>query len=527
MYKIAGELTSTVFHVSARSLAASALSIFGDHQDVMACRQIGWAMLASNSVQEVMDSALIAQAATLKSRVPFLHFFDGFRTSHEVSKVEMIADDVIRAMISDQLVADHRARALNPEKPFIRGTAQNPDVYFQGREAVNKFYEACPEIVAATMEEFGKLTGRVYKPFDYIGAPDADRVIVLMGSSAETALETIEALRKNGEKVGAVVVRLYRPFSSKYFFAALPKTAKAIAVLDRTKEPGSDGEPLYKDILTAPRAGRRGRRLPGHAQGRRRPLRAVLQGFTPGMVKAVFDELKKSQPKNGFTVGIVDDVTHTSLDVDPKFFLAHPGVTNAMFFASAPTAPWARTRTPSRSSARKPTSTRRATSCTTRRSPARARRRTAVRPQPDPQPVPDPEGQLHRLPPVRVPLPDRHPALPSDGAVFLLNSPFAKDEVWNKLPKKVQAQILEKKIKFYNIDGYAVAERTGMGSRVNTIMQTCFFAISGVLPRTRRSRRSSTRSRRPTARRATKSSRRTTRRWTRPSPTCTKSRTAP
>ncbi|NCA83010.1 MAG: pyruvate:ferredoxin (flavodoxin) oxidoreductase, partial [Opitutae bacterium] len=332
MYKIAGELTSTVFHVSARSLAASALSIFGDHQDVMACRQIGWAMLASNSVQEVMDTALIAQAATLKSRVPFLHFFDGFRTSHEVNKVELLADEIIRAMISDPLIADHRARALNPEKPFIRGTAQNPDVYFQGREAVNKYYEACADIVEATMADFGKLTGRHYKPFDYIGAPDADRVIVLMGSAAEVALETVEFLQKQGEKIGAVVVRLYRPFSEKHFFAALPKSAKSIAVLDRTKEPGSDGEPLYKDVLTAI--------AQAVAKGAIAAMPKVIGGryglsskeFTPGMVKAVFDELKKDSPKNSFTVGIVDDVTHLSLDVDPTFFIRHPSVTNAMFF---------------------------------------------------------------------------------------------------------------------------------------------------------------------------------------------------
>ncbi|MDY0150362.1 MAG: pyruvate:ferredoxin (flavodoxin) oxidoreductase, partial [Kiritimatiellia bacterium] len=287
MYKIAGELSPTVFHVSARSLAASALSIFGDHQDVMACRQIGWGMLASNSVQEVMDTALIAQAATLQSRVPFVHFFDGFRTSHEVNKIEMLSDDTIRAMIKDQWVADHRARALNPEKPFIRGTAQNPDVYFQGREAVNKFYDACPDIVAATMEQFGKLTGRHYRPFDYIGAPDAERVMVLMGSGAETALETIKELQKQGEKVGAIIVRLYRPFSTKYFFEALPKTVKSIAVLDRTKEPGSDGEPLYKDVLTA--------LAQGVADGTFPTLPTLIGGryglsskeFTPAMVKAV------------------------------------------------------------------------------------------------------------------------------------------------------------------------------------------------------------------------------------------------
>ena len=484
MYKIAGELTSTVFHVSARSIAASALSIFGDHQDVMACRQIGWAMLASNSVQEVMDTALIAQAATLKSRVPFLHFFDGFRTSHEISKIEMVEDDTIRAMISDQLVADHRARALNPEKPFIRGTAQNPDVYFQGREAVNKFYDACPDIVAATMEEFGQLTGRFYKPFDYIGDPDAERVIVLMGSGAETALETIEALRQDGEKIGAVIVRLYRPFSAKYFFEALPKSAIAIAVLDRTKEPGSDGEPLYKDVLTA--------LAQGFAAGDIAAMPKVIGGryglsskeFTPAMVKAVFDELAKAEPKNGFTVGIVDDVTHTSLEVDRTFFVRHPDVTNAMFFGLGADGTVGANQNSIKIIGEETDSYAQGYfEYDSKKSGSRTISHLRFGPTPIHSPYLIQKASFIACHQYEFLFQTDILRFASTGAVFLLNSPFSPDEVWNKLPKVVQEKIIEKKMKFYNIDGYAVAEKTGMGSRVNTIMQTCFFAISGVLPK--------------------------------------------
>ena len=484
MYKIAGELTSTVFHVSARSLAASALSIFGDHQDVMACRQIGWAMLASNSVQEVLDTALIAQAATLKARVPFLHFFDGFRTSHEISKIEMISDDVIRAMVSDQLVADHRARALNPEKPFIRGTAQNPDVYFQGREAANKFYEACPDIVAATMDEFAKLTGRQYRPFDYIGAPDAERVIVLMGSGAETALETIEVLQKQGEKVGAIVVRLYRPFAAKYFFAALPKSVKAIGVLDRTKEPGSDGEPLYKDVLSA--------LAQGVANGSFPTMPKVIGGryglsskeFTPAMVKAVFDELKKDAPKNGFTVGIVDDVTHTHLDIDTTFFIRHPEVTNAMFFGLGADGTVGANKNSIKIIGEETDFYAQGYFVyDSKKSGSRTISHLRFGPNPIHSPYLIQKASFVACHQYEFLLQTDILRYASTGSTFLLNSPFSKEEVWDKLPKKVQARIIEKKIKFYNIDAYTVAERTGMGTRVNTIMQTCFFAISGVLPK--------------------------------------------
>ena len=484
MYKIAGELTSTVFHVSARSLAASALSIFGDHQDVMACRQIGWAMLASNSVQEVLDTALIAQAATLKSRVPFLHFFDGFRTSHEISKIEMISDDVIRAMVSDQLVADHRARALNPEKPFIRGTAQNPDVYFQGREAVNKFYEACPDIVAATMDEFARLTGRQYRPFDYIGAPDAERVVVLMGSGAETALETIQELQKTGEKIGAVVVRLYRPFAAKYFFAALPKTVRAVGVLDRTKEPGSDGEPLYKDVLSA--------LAQAVANGSFPAMPKVVGGryglsskeFTPAMVKSVFDELKKDAPKNGFTVGIVDDVTHTHLDLDTTFFIRHPAVTNAMFFGLGADGTVGANKNSIKIIGEETDFYAQGYFVyDSKKSGSRTISHLRFGPNPIHSPYLIQKASFVACHQYEFLLQTDILRYASTGSTFLLNSPFSKEEVWDKLPKKVQARIIEKKIKFYNIDAYTVAERTGMGSRVNTIMQTCFFAISGVLPK--------------------------------------------
>ncbi len=484
MYKIAGELTSTVFHVSARSIAASALSIFGDHQDVMACRQIGWAMLASNSVQEVMDTALIAQASTLKCRVPFLHFFDGFRTSHEVAKVDLLSDEVIRSMISDQLIADHRARALNPEKPFIRGTAQNPDVYFQGREAVNKFYDACPDIVAATMEEFGKQTGRHYKPFDYIGAPDADRVVVLMGSSAEVALETIEALQKHGEKVGAVVVRLYRPFSEKYFFAALPKSVKAVAVLDRTKEPGSDGEPLYKDVLTA--------LAQGVARGAFPSMPKVIGGryglsskeFTPAMVKAALDELVKGDSKNNFTVGIIDDVTHLSLELDPNFFVSHPGVTNAMFFGLGADGTVGANKNSIKIIGEETDFHAQGYFVyDSKKSGSRTTSHLRFGPNPIHSPYLIQNASFVACHSYEFLFQTDMLRYAAPGSTFLLNSPFTKDEVWNKLPKKVQQQIIDKQIKFYNIDGYEVAKHTGMGSRVNTIMQTCFFAISGVLPK--------------------------------------------
>ncbi|MDQ1329411.1 MAG: pyruvate-ferredoxin/flavodoxin oxidoreductase [Candidatus Poribacteria bacterium] len=326
MYKIAGELTSTVFHVSARSLAVHALSIFGDHSDVMAVRQTGFALIASNSVQEVVDTGLIAQMATLESRVPFMHFFDGFRTSHEVMKVELPSKEDMHAMIDDNLVRAHRERALSPDRPIMRGTAQNPDVYFQGREASNKFYTACPEIVQKAMDKFAGITGRQYHIFDYAGAPDADRVIVIMCSGAETAHETVEYLTERGEKVGVLKVRLYRPFSNEHFVAALPKTVTNIAVLDRTKEPGSAGEPMYLDVVNAIADAKKPIKIIGGRYG------LSSKEFTPGMVKAVFDEMKKDVPKKHFTVGIFDDVTNTSLDFDTEFSVEDPKNVKALFY---------------------------------------------------------------------------------------------------------------------------------------------------------------------------------------------------
>jgi pyruvate-ferredoxin/flavodoxin oxidoreductase len=331
MFKIAGELTPTVFHVAARSLAAQALSIFGDHSDVMAVRSTGFAMLCSASIQEVMDFALIAQAATLESRVPFLHFFDGFRTSHEVNKIEQLTEDDMAAMIDDELVRQHRARALSPNRPVLRGSAQNPDVYFQGRETVNRFYLACSAIVQNVMDKFAGLTGRQYKLFDYYGAANAEHVIVLMGSGAEAVQETVDALVNRGEKVGVIKVRLYRPFSVAHFMQALPPTVKAMAVLDRTKEPGSLGEPLYLDVVTAISESRNGalKNFPRIIGGR---YGLSSKEFTPAMIKGVFDEMKKAEPKNHFTVGINDDVTHTSIDYDPAFSTEPDEVIRAMFY---------------------------------------------------------------------------------------------------------------------------------------------------------------------------------------------------
>ncbi|RME49039.1 MAG: pyruvate:ferredoxin (flavodoxin) oxidoreductase, partial [Chloroflexi bacterium] len=334
LYKIAGELTSTVFHIACRSVAAQALSIFGDHSDVMAARATGWGMLFANSVQEVMDFALIAQASTLEARVPFLHVFDGFRTSHEIQKIERLADDDIRAMIDDDLVRAHRERGLSPDRPFMRGTAQNPDVFFQARETVNPYYLAAPDIVQKTMDKFAGIVGRQYHLFDYVGAPDAERVIVLMGSGCETAEETVDYLVSRGEKVGVVKVRLYRPFSARHFIEALPPTVKVIAALDRTKEPGAAGEPLYQDVVTAVNESF----ARGTAPFTDLPL--VIGGryglsskeFTPAMVKGIFDEMAKENPKNHFTVGIIDDVTHTSIDYDPSFITESKDVVRAMFW---------------------------------------------------------------------------------------------------------------------------------------------------------------------------------------------------
>ena len=484
MYKIAGELTPAVFHVAARSLAAQGLSIFGDHQDVMAARTTGFALIGSAGVQEAHDFALIAQAASLRSRVPFLHFFDGFRTSHEVSKVEMLDDDILRAMIPDELIFAHRQRAMNPDNPFIRGTAQNPDVYFQGRETVNPFYAKTPAIVGEVMRSFFELTGRKYELFQYTGAPDAERVIIIMGSGGETATETALALNRAGEKTGVIQVRLYRPFSAGHFVAALPPTVRSIAVLDRTKEPGASGEPLFQDVLSALfEAMQHGKiaalpRLTGGRYG------LSSKEFTPAMVKAVFDELKKPQPKEHFTVGINDDVTFTSLEYDPSYTLDESKWTQALFFGLGADG----TVGANKNSIKiigESTSLYAQGYFVYDSKKSGARTVSHLRFGPDPIRAPYLIGQADFIACHQFNFTEKVEMLPfaKPGSVFLLNSPSDKDEVWGKLPGLVQAEIIRKKLKFYVIDATSVARETGMGTRINTIMQTCFFALSGVLPR--------------------------------------------
>jgi pyruvate-ferredoxin/flavodoxin oxidoreductase len=484
MFKIAGELTPATMHVTARTLATHALSIFGDHSDVMACRSTGWAMLASNSVQEVADLALVAQIATLESRIPFIHFFDGFRTSHEVGKILPIGDETIRALLDDKFIIQYRQNALSPDRPIIRGTAQNPDVFFQAREACSPFHAAVPGIVQSVMNRFAAQTGRAYHLFDYYGAPDAERIIVLMGSGAEAAEEAVDAMVKQGEKVGMVKVRLFRPFDSKAFLSALPSTMKSIAILDRCKEPGGSGEPLYQDIVTV--LAENATWLPFAAKptviGGRYGLSS--KEFTPAMVKGIYDELAKSSPKNHFTIGIDDDVSHTSLEYDPTFSTEDPKTVRALFFglgsdgtvgANKNSIKIIGSETPNFAQGYFVYDSKKSGSMTTShlrfgpnpiRSSYLITRASFV--------------ACHNfsfLEKMNV----LEPAMP--GAVFLLNSPYSAAEVWDKLPKTTQEEMLRKKIEFYVIDGYKVAREAGMGTRINTIMQTCFFAISGVLPR--------------------------------------------
>ena len=479
MYKVAGELTASVFHIAARSLATQALSIFGDHSDVMAVRQTGFAMLASGSVQEVMDLALISQAASLESRVPFVHFFDGFRTSHEVAKVEQLQVADLRAMIDDELVKAHRARALSPDRPVMRGTAQNPDVYFQGRETVNPYYLACPTIVQNAMDKFASVAGRQYHLMDYVGAPDAERVIVIMGSGAEIAHEAVAHLAARGEKVGLIKVRLYRPFPAEQFVAALPASAKSIAVLDRTKEPGSIGEPLYMDVIgSLMEQGVTGKQVIGGRYG------LSSKEFTPSMVKGVFDELLKANPKRHFTVGINDDVTHTSIGYDSAFSTEDPGTVRAIFYglgadgtvgANKNTIKIIGEDTDNFAQGYFVYDSKKSGAMTTshlRFGPKPIRSSYLI-------------TQANFVACHQFSFLERsemlHVAEP--GATFLLNSPYGPEEVWDNMPREVQQTIIDKKLKFYVIDGYEVAKATGMGGRINTIMQTCFFAISGVLPR--------------------------------------------
>jgi pyruvate-ferredoxin/flavodoxin oxidoreductase len=481
MFKIAGELTSTVFHVSARTVATHALSIFGDHSDVMACRQTGWAMLASGSVQEAHDFALIAQASTLEGRVPFLHFFDGFRTSHEIAKIEQLTDDDLRTMVDDDLVRAHRARALSPDHPKLRGSAQNPDVFFQARETINPFYAKIPGIVQKSMDKFAKLTGRAYHLFDYIGAPDAERVVIIMASGGETSEATAHYLVEKGEKVGVVRVRLYRPFDNAAFVKSLPKTVKSIAVLDRTKEPGAAGEPLYLDITTA--LSEQGR-LDINIIGGRYGLSS--KEFTPAMVKAVFDELKKNQPKKHFVVGINEDVTHSSLDYDVNFSVEHPETVRCLFFGLGSDGTVGANKNSIKIIGEETDNNAQGYFFYDSK---KAGTMTMSHLRFGPKPIQAPYlitantanfvachqfNFLERFDITKYVQP---------GGVFLVNSIDGPDKVWDKLPQEAQKDIIEKKLKFYTINAYDVAEKTGMGSRVNTIMQTCFFAISGILPR--------------------------------------------
>jgi pyruvate-ferredoxin/flavodoxin oxidoreductase len=488
MYKIAGELTPAVFHVSARTVATHALSIFGDHSDVMATRQTGWALLASRSPQEAHDMALIAQAASLRSRIPFLHFFDGFRTSHEVNKIEYLSEDDLRAMIDMEAVSQHRARALSPDHPVLRGTAMNPDVFFQAREAINPFYNACPEIVQQTMDQFAQLTGRAYHLFDYAGAPDAERVIILMGSGAETAEETALYLNQQGEKVGVVTVRLYRPFSLEALMKVLPATVKKIAVLDRTKEPGAAGEPLYEDVVTAiTEAVRIGKapfqNLPVIVAGR---YGLSSKEFTPAMVKAVFDELKAETPRNHFTVGIVDDVTYTSLDYDPSFSIEHPQTVRCVFFGLGADGTVGANKNSIKIIGEETDFHAQGYFVyDSKKSGSVTISHLRFGPRPIRAPYLIQPGQANFVACHQFTFLERLDVLKyaAPGAVFLLNSIYPPDQVWDHLPREVQQTIIDKKLKFYVIDAYEVAQKTGMGGRINTIMQTCFFAISGVLPR--------------------------------------------
>ena len=478
MYKIAGELTSTVFHVAARAIATSALSIFGDHQDVMACRQAGWAMLASNNVQEVMDLAVIAHSSTLKTRIPFIHFFDGFRTSHEIQKVEEVSTDVMRAMIDDDLVRAHRKRGLTPEQPMIRGTAQNPDTYFQSREGVNKYYNAVPDAVQKTMDEYAKLTGRSYHLFDYFGAKDADKVIILMGSGADTVEETVETLNARGGKTGLLKVRLYRPFKAQAFVDALPASVKALAVLDRTKEPGSLGEPLYEDVQTA--LAETGRSVSVVVGGR---YGLGSKEFTPAMVKAVFENLD-GEKKNHFSVGINDDVLGQSLAYDTSWTLEEEGTNEAMFYGLGSDGTVGANKNSIKiiGDARPELNAQAYFSYDSKKSGGFTVSHLRFGKKPIRRPYLITSADFvachkftymetyHMLETAKT------------GASFLLNSPYDAKTVWSHIPVEQQQVIIDKKMQFYVIDAFKIAEKAGMGNRINVVMQAAYFKISGVLP---------------------------------------------
>ncbi|HXQ97178.1 MAG TPA: pyruvate:ferredoxin (flavodoxin) oxidoreductase [Candidatus Limnocylindrales bacterium] len=486
MYKIAGELTPAVIHVAARTVATHALSIFGDHSDVMAARATGFAMLASNSVQEAEDFALIAQAATLESRIPFLHFFDGFRTSHEVNKIAALSDDDLRAMIDEELVQQHRGRALTPDHPVLRGSAQNPDVFFQAREAGNSFYRECPTIVQAVMNGFAQQTGRAYHLFDYVGAPDAERIIIIMGSGAGAVEEALERLIENGEKVGLLKVRLYRPFDAAAFLAAIPRTVRAVAVLDRTKESGAPGEPLYMDVITTLSGSHSAN---GSHQGTFLRIIGGRYGlsskeFTPAMAKTVFDELSRLVPKNHFTVGIHDDVTHTSLEYDSDFSTEAPGTVRAVFYGLGSDGTVGANKNSIKIIGKGTDKhvqgyfvydSKKSGSVTV----------SHLRFGPNPIRSTYLITQANFVACHQFQFLDHMDVLEAaePGAVFLLNAPFTADSIWDHLPLQTQKSIIKKDLKFFVIDAYQVARDAGMGNRINTIMQTCFFAISGVLPR--------------------------------------------
>jgi len=486
MYKIAGELSPTVFHVTARSLAAQALSIFADHSDVMAARSTGFALLASGSVQEAHDFALISQAASLESRVPFLHFFEGFRVSHEVTKIEMMDTADLRAMIDDELVRAHRSRAMSPDRPVLRGTAQNPDVFFQARETVNPFYDALPNIVQKAMDKFAGLVGRKYSLFDYFGAEDAERVIIMMGAGGITAAETVKYMADQGEKVGVIQVRLYRPFSISHLMSALPASVKSIAVLDRTKEPGAIGEPLYQDVVTAINEGMVEGTTPFTSAPRIVGGRYGLSSkeFTPAMVKGVFDALTKAKPKNHFTVGINDDVTNTSIDYDAAFSIEDEKTIRALFFGLGADGTVGANKNSIKIIGEETDNFAQGFFVyDSKKSGAKTVSHLRFGPKPINAPYLVSHANfiachqstfIEQFEMLEFAMP---------GAVFLLNSIYDPDKVWDHMPVEVQSAIIEKDLQFYVIDAYEVAKATGMGSRINTIMQTCFFAISGVLPK--------------------------------------------
>src|SRR5205814_1744153 len=480
---VAGELTAFCMHVSARTLATHALSIFGDHSDVMACRQTGFALLASGSVQEAHDLAAVAHSATLRARVPFLHFFDGFRTSHEVAKIEKLTDDDLRSLLDDQLIAAHRRRALTPDHPVLRGSAQNPDVFFQAREAVNPYYLACPEIVQDAMDALAARVGRQYRLFDYVGHPEAERVLVMMGSGAEVAHDAVDWLNARGHKVGLLKVRLYRPFAVDAFVRALPASTRRIAVLDRTKEPGAVGEPLYLDVVSALREAREEglSELDPLIIGGRYGLSS--KEFTPAMTVGVFDELSKPRPRRHFTLGIVDDVTRLSVDYDRELDIEGDDVVRAVFFGLGADGTVGANKNSIKIIGEETDNYAQGYFVyDSKKSGAMTVSHLRFGPHPIKSSYLVTRASfvaVHQFNFV-----EKYDVLDAaeEGATFLLNSPFPAEEVWDRLPRPVQQQVIGKRLRFFVINAYDVAKQASLGTRINTIMQTCFFRLSGVLP---------------------------------------------